>query len=109
MSNPPPDGHIRLILVPDSHFYLEVPPNIIRSLCLVYLGWCIEGARGLAEHHGGERMSLDDALDDHGLYYNVTNGHTGKLFLHVVLHADKALIVPPCSMKISAGQPTARR
>ena len=114
MANPP-QGHIRLILLPDPQLYLDVPLNIIRSLCLkprrylVYLGWCIIGVEGgLAEHHGGERMAFDGALDDQGIYYYVTNEHTRKSFLLVVLNAYQALIIPRCSMKISARQSTWR-
>ena len=115
MANPPPRGHIRLILLPDPQLYLEVPLNIICSLCLkprryvVYFGWCIIGVEGgLAEHHGGGRMAFDGALDDQGIYYYVTNEHTGKSFLLVVLNAYQALIIPLCSMKISARQSTWR-
>ena len=95
MSNPPPAsesiqdvplGHVRLVLVRDAPFYLEIPLKIIHSLCstprkyLVFLGWCILGVEGgLAERHDSERMALDGALDDQGLYYYVTNGQIGKL------------------------------
>jgi hypothetical protein len=78
-------GHVRLILVCQPQFYLEIPLNIICSLCLkprkylVFLGWCILGVEGgLAERHGSEQMELNGALDDRGLYYYVTPEDTGK-------------------------------
>ena len=91
MSNPPPaidvpSGHVHLVLVHDYQFYLEIPLNIISSLCLkprrylVFLGWCILGVEGgLAESHDGGRMGVEGDLGDRGVYYYVTDGQTGKL------------------------------
>jgi len=72
-------GHVRLILVPQSSFYLEVPLSVITSLCLkpkkylIFLGWCILGVEGsLSEAEEGEAMNLNGDLDDEGVYYLVT-------------------------------------
>lgn len=71
----------------DPLFYLEIPLNIICSLCLkpqkhlVFLGWCILGVEGgLAESHNSEQMEPDGALNDKGLYYYVAREGTGKYF-----------------------------
>lgn len=100
MSNPPPDyepieavpsGHVRLVLVREPRFYLEIPLDIICSLCLkprkylVFLGWCILGVEGsLVEGHDSEQMELEGDLDDKGLYHYVKHDGTctGIFFLH---------------------------
>lgn len=55
-------GHVALVLLQarNSVFYLEVPLAVINNLCLkprkylIYLGWCILGAKGvLALEPGG--------------------------------------------------------
>jgi len=80
-----PSGRIRLVLVRNPQFYLEIPINIMCSLCLkprkylVFLGWCILGIEGgLAERRDSEQIELDRALDDRGLYYYVTREDKGK-------------------------------
>jgi len=50
-------------------------------------------------------MTLDGALDDQGIYYYVTDGHTGKLFLHVVLKCvpsthNRALFIEDLSQAV---------
>ena len=79
-------GHVRLVLVHGYQFYLEIPLNIISSLCLkprkylVFLGWCILGVEGgLAESHDSGGMAVEGDLSDRGVYYYVTDGQTGKL------------------------------
>jgi hypothetical protein len=63
-----PDGHIGLILLHEQHssFYLQIPLDIIGSLCLkprkylLFLGWCILGVEGaLALDRGGSRIDTD--------------------------------------------------
>ena len=82
-----PSGHVRLVLVQDPLFYLEIPLNIICALCLkprkylIFLGWSILGVEGgLAEHHSSKQMGLEGALNDKGLYHYVTPEDTGKYF-----------------------------
>jgi hypothetical protein len=79
-------GHIRLILTPDSSFYLEIPLNIIKCLCLkprkylVFLGWCIFGDEGeLRKNQGGQAMSLDGDLDDESVYHFVRPAGRGTI------------------------------
>ncbi|TDL26653.1 hypothetical protein BD410DRAFT_825774 [Rickenella mellea] len=74
-----PLGHVRLVLERNSSFYLDIPLDVMRNLCLkprkylVYLGWCILGTEGkLTGRDGSELMELEGGLDDKGLYYYVT-------------------------------------
>jgi hypothetical protein len=108
MPNPPPDyepiaaapsGHIHLILVREPHFYLQIPLDIICSLCLkprkylVFLGWCILGVEGgLAECPNNEQMDLEGALDDKGLYYYVKDDDTctGRFCFYTVVECPLA-------------------
>lgn len=78
-----PVGHVRLVLVRQPLFYLEIPMDIIHSLCLkprkylVFLGWCILGVEGmLMKGHGSGRLGLDGVLEDRGLYIFVTDNGT---------------------------------
>lgn len=82
-ANPVPPGYIRFILIHDNDypFYLQIPLNIIASLCqkphkyLLFLGWCILGIQGfLALNHDGEYIEEDGALEDEAIYYYVTPG-----------------------------------
>ena len=59
--------HVRLILLHDanSSFHLDIPLDIIESLCLkplkylLFLGWCILGVEGvLAYEHDGVELAL---------------------------------------------------
>lgn len=77
-----PPGYVRLILVWEqkSPFYLEIPVEVISSLCLkprkylIFLGWCILGTAGwLTSCRGSEEIETDEALDDGGSYYYVTS------------------------------------
>ena len=78
-------GHIRLILV-HPWFYLDIPLNIINTLCLKphkylrFLGWCILGIDGVvAESHSSrEDIGPDGDLNEGESYCYVTRGHTGK-------------------------------
>ena len=80
-----PPGHVRLILADEAQFYLDIPSNIIRTLCLKprkylrFLGCCILGVDGsLSEGPGHASLSFDGDLDDEGIYYYITDGgHTG--------------------------------
>jgi hypothetical protein len=76
-----PQGCVRLVLVREQQFYLEIPINIIRSLCLkprkylLFLGWCILGVEGiLSLLPDGEEVELEGSLDDRGVYYFVAPG-----------------------------------
>ncbi|KAI0247736.1 hypothetical protein BJV78DRAFT_1157000 [Lactifluus subvellereus] len=75
-------GYVGLILLleEDSTFYLQVPLDIIGSLCLkplkylLFLGWCILGIEGiLALEPGGGGIDTDGDLDDQGIYYYVAS------------------------------------
>ena len=104
-----PDGYVSLILLQeeDSSFYLQVPLNIIHSLCLKprkylrYLGWCILGVEGvLALRHGGSGIDTTGDLENQGIYYYVVDAGTGTLFprpslssrAHVILMADYTVL-----------------
>lgn len=77
-----PPGHVRLILLQeeDSSFYLEIPLDIIHSLCLkprkylVFLGWCILGVEGVLTRNDDDEIETDGDLDDEGIYYYATAG-----------------------------------
>ena len=76
-----PGGHVQLNLIyeqGESPFYLQIPLDIITSLCLKprkylrFLGWCILGIKGdLAVENGGdlERISTEGDLEEEGIYY----------------------------------------
>ena len=83
-----PEGHIALVLLhgEGSSFYLEIPLDVIDSLCLhprkylIFLGWCILGVEGvLALKHGGNGISTDGNLDNQGIYYYVADVGPGTL------------------------------
>jgi len=83
-----PEGHVRLVLFSndDSRFYLQIPIEIIDSLCLkprkylVFLGWCILGVEGrLALADGGDGITTNGSLEDQSVYYYVANVG-GKFF-----------------------------
>ena len=89
-----PQGHVRLILlsVNDSSFYLQIPLDIIGSLCLkprkylVFLGWCILGVEGqLARENDGRGISTTGVLEDQGIYYYVTDDVGGKFSFKLLL------------------------
>ena len=76
-----PPGYIRFILIHDnaSAFYLQIPLNIITSLCqnprkyLLFLGWCILGIQGfLAVNRDGEDIGELGGLEAEAIYYYVT-------------------------------------
>jgi hypothetical protein len=75
-----PEGHVALVLLQegDSSFYLQIPLDIIKSLCLkprkylLFLGWCILGNEGvLAFEHDGGGVDTNGDLDDQEIYYYV--------------------------------------
>ncbi|KAF8801171.1 hypothetical protein BYT27DRAFT_7235831 [Phlegmacium glaucopus] len=75
-----PEGHIVLILLQkeESSFYLQIPLDIIHSLCLkprkylLFLGWCILGVEGvLALEHNSNGININGDLDDQVYYYVV--------------------------------------
>jgi hypothetical protein len=93
-SSPVPDGHVWLVLLQGlrSSFYLEIPSDIIGSLCLkplkylLFLGWCILSVEGvLALEPNGEEIDTDEDLDKQGMYYFVAAEGTGTSF-HVSEH-----------------------
>ena len=88
------DGHVRLILLEEenSSFYLDIPLEIIESLCLkplkylLFLGWCILGVEGvLARKHDGDEISTDGTLDEHEIYYYVGPEDAGTFSLMMAL------------------------
>ena len=90
----PNDGHVRLILLEEetSSFHLDVPLDIINSLCLkplkylLFLGWCILGVEGvLAWEHDGDEISTDGNLDEHEIYYYVRPEDAGTFYLTTLL------------------------
>ena len=84
LADPVPPGYIRFILIHDnadnaSPFYLQIPLNIIASLCqnprkyLLFLGWCVLGIQGfLAVSRDGEDIGELGGLEDEAIYYYVT-------------------------------------
>ncbi|SRR5258708_6526948 len=85
-----PEGHVRLVLVLEPQFYLEIPLADIDSLCLKprkylnFLGWCILGLEGelAADGTDGPRLEdLDGRLKDPGLYYYITSQGVGASVL----------------------------
>ena len=84
--------HVHLILVrgPTREFYLEIPLDIIHSLCLtprkylVFLGWYVPGIEGtLTQDQASEEtnIQLNGDLGDQRLYYFVAPG-AGKFRQH---------------------------
>src|ERR1700719_2538147 len=83
-------GHVHLVLLYQEgpFFYLQIPLNIIDSLCrkprkyLIFLGWCILGVDGkLTLAPGSNEIGTDGALDDQGIYYYSPNEAIGKFSL----------------------------
>jgi hypothetical protein len=90
----PEDGHVRLILLDkeNSSFYLDIPLEIIKSLCLkplkylLFLGWCILGVEGvLAREHDGDGIDTDGNLNEHEIYYYVGPEDAGTFSLTMLL------------------------
>lgn len=88
-ADPVPTGYVRLVLMDekDLPFYLQIPLDIIASLCLkprkylVFLGWCILGIEGgLALNRDGERIEVDGVLEDEGIYYYVASEGGGRRY-----------------------------
>ena len=89
-TSPVPLGHVWLIILHQepSSFYLQIPVDTIRSLCLkplkylLFLGWCILGVEGtLALENNGNAILTDGDLDERGIYYYVMNAGTGMFLL----------------------------
>ena len=87
-------GHVRLILLHDenSSFYLDIPLEIIKSLCLkplkylLFLGWCILGVEGvLAYERDGNGVDTDGNLGEHEIYYFVGPDDAGAFFDDAVI------------------------
>jgi hypothetical protein len=75
-----PEGHVALVLLRegDSDFHLQIPLDIISSLCLtprkylLFLAWCILGVEGvLALEHGGDEIDTDGDLEEQEVYHYV--------------------------------------
>jgi hypothetical protein len=90
----PEDGHVRLILLDEenSSFYLDIPLQIIKSLCLkplkylLFLGWCILGVEGmLARERDGDGVGTDGNLNEHEIYYYVAPEGAGMFSLRTSL------------------------
>lgn len=92
-----PAGHVALVLleIGDSSFYLEIPLDVIRSLCLkprkylLFLGWCIFGVEGtLARTRRGHELTTDGTLVDGGIYHFLMKGGLSMFsFIIPLLHA----------------------
>lgn len=100
-----PIGYVRLFLIyeeEDSPLYLQIPLNVIASVCLkprkylVFLGWCILGIEGyLALNNNGELEEISnegDLDDEETYYYRVPNsGRHYSIhdnYCHVNCHTD---------------------
>ena len=91
-------GHVRLILLHDenSSFHLDIPLDIIESLCLkplkylLFLGWCILGVEGvLAYEPEGDEVDADGNLSVHEIYYyNAEDAGTFALTMPLLLCAQ---------------------
>lgn len=88
------DGHVCLILPnkENSSFYLDIPLEIIQSLCLkplkylLFLGWCILVTEGVLAHkHKGDEISTDGNLNEHEIYYYIQPEDAGTFFLSMSL------------------------
>src|SRR5882762_2154793 len=100
-----PLGHVRLILLSkdNSSFHLQIPLDIIGSLCLkprkylVFLGWCILGVQGrLARTDGGRGITTNGSLEDQGIYYYVADvggKFSFKFLLSCLQDTDDVLFV----------------
>ena len=89
-----PQGHVALVLLREevSTFYLQIPLDIIGSLCLkprkylLFLGWCILGVEGvLALEHDGDGVDTDGNLDDRGIYYYIVAAGLGTFSFTMLL------------------------
>ena len=99
-----PEGHVALVLLQEeaSSFYLQIPLDIIGSLCLkpckylLFLGWCILGVEGvLALEHDGDGIDTDGNLDDQEIYHYVVAAGLGMFFFHdavAVMRARRSLM-----------------
>ena len=93
-------GHVRLILLLDKisfeSFHLDIPLDVIKSLCLkplkylLFLGWCILGVEGvLAIEPDGDEVDTDGILNEHEIYYyNAENLNEGTFSLTIQLCAQ---------------------
>ena len=83
-------GHVRLIPLQDdnSSFHLDIPLEIIESLCLkplkylLFLGWCILGVEGvLTYERDGNEIDTDGNLGEHEIYYFVEPDDAGAFLV----------------------------
>jgi hypothetical protein len=95
------EGHVALVLLPverspdGSYFYLEIPIDIINSLCLrprkylCYLDWCILGNNGKLsfECSGNEIDDPDGGVQDWEVYYYVMNSLFGASHSQLCCHS----------------------
>ena len=79
---------VLLLQQEDPSFYLQIPLEIINSLCLkprkylLFLGWCILGTEGvLARTYGGDEIDTDGILHNQGTYYYRPTAALGDAFL----------------------------
>lgn len=95
------EGHVALVLLPverspdGKYFYLEIPIDIINSLCLrprkylCYLGWCILGNNGILsfEHNGNEIDDPHGGVQGGEVYYYVMNTSFGVSHSQLCCHS----------------------
>ncbi len=93
MSVPTPQpGFVHLVL--RDIFYLEIPIQIVSSLCLKplkylrYVGWSVMGVMGELKDHQGNPVDLDGTLPDQSVYEYKTLGPI-----------DRACVVRPDHIK----------
>ncbi|KAJ6620977.1 hypothetical protein B0H10DRAFT_1945618 [Mycena sp. CBHHK59/15] len=78
-------GNVRLLILPERGFYLEIPIDVVVSLCLKpvkylrFLGWCILGVLGDLTFLGGE-IEDNTLLVDQGIYTYVIDDDQGPQF-----------------------------
>ncbi|KAJ7645768.1 hypothetical protein B0H17DRAFT_1022794 [Mycena rosella] len=88
--------HVRLVLLPSNDFSLEIPIDLVPTLCtrpvkfLRFLGWCILGAVGVVSMEpAGSAISDDASLEERGVYFYVLPEMDDPLRYAVDLEAVK--------------------
>lgn len=93
----PQDGHVRHILISNDNlsFYLEIPLDIINSLCLkpckylVFLGWCILGVQGRLSLNNGHGVTMQG----YTIMLHIGGKFSSKLLLSYPQDTDDVLSV----------------
>ena len=96
-----PNDHLALTLLEDngSVFYLQIPLDAIRALCLkplkylLFLGWCILGAEGVL-CVGDNEIDTDEEAVGGEIYQYVPAAPLGTFLLLSCVHAGHLSIHP---------------